>query len=361
MNENDIDDRLSVVRRIKDHAVSLGFAACGITQADPPSHHDRYREWLADGCHGEMGYLASQEPKRADPGEVVANARSIVCVALNYASETGMPPQTVAGEAAIARYARFDDYHQTMWARLNDLLAFIQTTIPGTEGKAYCDTGPITERDLAMRAGLGWIGKHTNLISRRLGNWFFLGEILLDATLPPDVPETPHCGTCARCIPACPTGAITAPYRLDARRCISYLTIELKGSIPVELRPLIGTRIYGCDDCLAVCPWNRFARAASDTAVEPRTDLMSPDLLELLALDDAGFRDRFRNSPIRRTKRRGFLRNVCVALGNLGDAKALPALAHTAEHDPEPLVREHARWAITEINRRLAFANGGAS
>ena len=197
-----------------------------------------------------------------------------------------------------------------------------------------------------MRAGLGWIGKHTNLISRRLGNWFFLGEILLDIALPPDTPETTHCGTCTRCLPACPTGAITAPYQLDARRCISYLTIELKGSIPVELRPLIGNRVYGCDDCLAVCPWNKFAVRATDPAVAPRADLTTPDLLELLALDDDGFRAKFYNSPIKRTKRRGLLRNVCVALGNLGDPAALPALRYAAAHDPEPLVREHAAWAV---------------
>jgi epoxyqueuosine reductase len=252
----------------------------------------------------------------------------------------------------VARYARFDDYHETLWARLGALLAFIQVQCPEAHGKVYCDTGPVTERDLAMRAGLGWIGKHTNLISRSLGNWFFLGEIILDVPLTPDAPETTHCGTCARCLPACPTGAITAPYQLDARRCISYLTIELKGSIPLELRPLIGTRIYGCDDCLAVCPWNKFARAAVDETVRPRADLLAPDLLELLALDDAGFTARFRNSPIRRTKRRGLLRNVCVALGNLADPRALPALRRAAESDPEALVREHAAWAVQRLERQ---------
>ncbi len=251
--------------------------------------------------------------------------------------------------AVVARYARFDDYHETLWERLNALLAFIQAFAPDANGKVYCDTGPITERDLAMRAGLGWIGKHTSLISRHLGNWFFLGEILLDIALPPDAPETTHCGTCTRCLPACPTGAITAPYELDARRCISYLTIELKGSIPVELRPLIGARIYGCDDCLAACPWNKFAVRSQDPAVAPRADLTTPDLLELLALDDDAFRAKFRHSPLRRTKRRGLLRNVCVALGNLGDPHALPALRSAAEHDPEPLVREHAAWAVAQI------------
>jgi epoxyqueuosine reductase len=236
---------------------------------------------------------------------------------------------------------------------LEELLAFIKTQSPDASGKVYCDTGPITERDLAMRAGLGWIGKHTNLISRRLGNWFFLGEILLDIPLPADTPETTHCGTCTRCLPACPTGAITAPYELDARRCISYLTIELKGSIPEDLRPLIGTRIYGCDDCLAVCPWNKFAVQSDDPAVQPRADLTLPDLLELLALDDEAFRAKFKNSPIKRTKRRGLLRNVCVALGNLGDPQALLALQTAAEHDPEPLVREHARWAVGQIRAAI--------
>ena len=256
-------------------------------------------------------------------------------------------PGSLSG--TVARYARFDDYHETFWARLETLLTFIQTQSPGANGKVYCDTGPITERDLAMRAGLGWIGKHTNLISRQLGNWFFLGEIILDIPLPADMPETTHCGTCTRCLPACPTGAITAPYQLDARRCISYLTIELKGSIPEDLRPLIGTRIYGCDDCLAACPWNKFAVRADDPAVWPRADLSAPDLLELLALDDDGFRAKFKNSPIKRAKRRGLLRNVCVALGNLGDPRALPALRRAAEHDPEPLVREHAAWAVERL------------
>jgi len=357
--------------RIKAEAARLGFALCGVTTADPPPHHRHYARWLAEGKAGEMLYLGRQEPKRGDLSLVLPAARSVVCAAFNYSPEQGRPdarvgarfiapcspPSSMSEEGAmnraptgsVARYARFDDYHETLWERLNALLAFIQAQAPDAGGKVYCDTGPVTERDLAMRAGLGWIGKHTNLISRRLGNWFFLGEIILDIALPPDTPETTHCGTCTRCLPACPTGAITAPYQLDARRCISYLTIELKGSIPVDLRPLVGNRIYGCDDCLAACPWNKFAVRATDPAVAPRADLTAPDLLELLALDDAGFRAKFRHSPIKRTKRRGLLRNVCVALGNLGDPRALPALEHAAEHDPEPLVREHAAWAVAQI------------
>jgi len=377
--------------RIKAEAARLGFALCGVTTADPPPHHRHYARWLAEGRAGEMLYLGRQEPKRGDLSLVLPGARSVVCVAFNYSPEEGQAPtpspSPVPGEgsqeeerplslsypplplaaparrasaagwreglgvgATVARYARFDDYHDLLWERLDALLAFIQAQVPDASGKVYCDTGPITERDLAMRAGLGWIGKHTNLISRRLGNWFFLGEIILDIPLPPDTPENTHCGTCTRCLPACPTGAITAPYQLDARRCISYLTIELKGSIPIDLRPLIGARIYGCDDCLAACPWNKFAVRATDPAVAPRADLTTPDLLALLALDDDAFREKFRHSPIKRTKRRGLLRNVCVALGNLGDPRALPALQRAAEHDPEPLVREHAAWAVGRLS-----------
>ena len=373
-----------LAEQIKAEAARLGFSLCGMTSALPPPHHRHYAQWLAEGKAGEMLYLHRQEPKRGDLSLILPGVKSVVCVALNYSPETGMAPNPspvpgegsmigqgsaalnsypsptewgqgsalVPGVGVIARYARFDDYHDTLWARLEALLAFIQSQSPGANGKVYCDTGPITERDLAMRAGLGWIGKHTNLISRKLGNWFFLGEILLDIELPADLPETTHCGTCTRCIPACPTGAITGPYQLDARRCISYLTIELKGSIPEDLRPLIGTRIYGCDDCLAVCPWNKFAVRSNDPAVQPRADLTAPDLLALLALDDEAFREKFKNSPVRRTKRRGLLRNVCVALGNLGDPAAISALTHAAETDPEPLVREHALWAIARIKEQ---------
>lgn len=334
---------------IKNRAAEVGFSLCGITSALPPPHHEQYRHWLKHDMEGEMGYLQRQEPKRADLHEIMPEIKSLVVVALNY--YTGDEP-TARNAGEVARYARFDDYHSTMWDRLNSLQSFVLSEYPGTNAKAYCDTGPITERDFAMRAGVGWIGKHTNLINRGIGNWFFLGELLLDLPLKQDAPETTHCGTCSRCLTACPTQAITAPYQLDARRCISYLTIELKGSIPPELRPLIGNRIYGCDDCLAVCPWNKFAVKSADPAVQPRADLLSPELCELLTLTDQSFNERFRNSPIRRTKRRGLLRNVCVALGNIGDHSALPYLAKACA-DSEPLIREHAEWAIEQINRRL--------
>jgi epoxyqueuosine reductase len=221
---------------------------------------------------------------------------------------------------------------------------------PNTRSLWYVDTGPLLERDLAQRAGLGFIGKHTNLISRRLGNWIFLSEIITTLRLEPDAPEKNRCGSCSRCLEACPTGAIKAPFQLDARLCISYLTIELKGSIPVELRAAIGNRIYGCDDCLAVCPWNRFARASKMMKDHARPELALPDLMELLSLTEAQFKQRFAGTPMLRTKRRGLLRNVCVALGNLGDQTALPAL-HKAAEDPEPLIAEHARWAVDQVSR----------
>jgi len=338
----------SVKAHIKAKAAELGFDRCGITTSSPPPHHKDYLDWLEDGMAGELNYLHRQAPKRSSLDTVLPGVKSLIVVAMNYYTDD-KPSEEKSG--LIARYARFDDYHQTMWNRLDNLLIYITELVPGTQGKAYCDTGPITERDYAMRAGLGWIGKHTNLINRGLGNWFFLGELLLDLELAPDEPESTHCGTCVRCLAACPTGAIVAPYKLDARKCISYLTIELKGSIPIELRPLVGNRIYGCDDCLAICPWNRFAVKSTDPAVQPRSDLVSTDLIELLSIDDAGFKRRFESTPIMRTKRRGLLRNVCVALGNVGDMAAIPSLV-TASKDTEPLIQEHAEWAISEIIRR---------
>ena len=235
--------------------------------------------------------------------------------------------------------------------KLKSLSAFVDQPNPGTRSLWYVDTGPILERDLAQRAGIGFVGKHTNVISRKLGNWIFLAEILTTLELEPDAPEKNRCGSCERCITACPTRAITAPFQLDARLCISYLTIELQGSIPVELRPLIGNRIYGCDDCLAACPWNKFAREGSLMKLHARDNLETPDLIELLQLDDAGFKKKFAGMPMLRTKRRGILRNVCVALGNVGGKSALPTL-EKACGDSEPLIAEHARWAVEQIRAR---------
>jgi epoxyqueuosine reductase len=338
---------------IQQRARELGFDDCRFATAAPPATAPNFERWLAAQQHGEMAYLARNAHKRIDPQQVLANAKTIISLAVSYetAGQSNEPSPTAG---VIARYARYADYHDVIGARLKLLSDFVnQLSGESTHSLWYVDTGPFLERDLAQRAGLGFVGKHTNLISRQLGNWLFLSEIITTLEIAPDPPEKNRCGSCTRCLAACPTTAITAPFQLDARRCISYLTIELKGSIPIEFRPAIGNRIYGCDDCLAVCPWNRFAREGSLMKTHTRPDLTAPDLVELLALDDAGFKRRFAGTPILRTKRRGFLRNVCVALGNIGDASALHALEH-ATHDREPLIAEHAQWAIQQIEARMA-------
>jgi len=354
---------------IRQRARELGFDDCRFTHAKTPASANRFQDWLADKRHGEMAWLERTAPKRIEPQHVLPAARSVICLAINYWTKdegretkaadftrrANARPSTLDSRPStplIARYARFNDYHDVLGAQLKQLTSFVDQ-LGGAETRSlwYVDTGPLLERDLAQRAGLGFVGKHTNLISRKFGNWLLLAEIITTLELEPDTPEQNHCGKCARCLTACPTNAITAPFQLDARRCISYLTIELKGSIPVELRPAIGNRIFGCDDCLAVCPWNRFAQQGSMMKTHARRELAELDLLELLQLDEAGFKSRFAGTPVLRTKRRGLLRNVCVALGNVGDASVLPHLQKAA-HDPEPLIAEHAHWAIAQIESR---------
>jgi len=362
---------------IRQHARELGFDDCRFTTAAPPEHAAEFQRWLAEKQHGEMAWLERNAHKRVEPQNVLPGTKGVIVLATAYSSggsrwegarhsdaARDMPGASAASECrapsgVVAAYARFTDYHDVIAERLKLLTNFVQELGgPDTRSLWYVDTGPLLERDLAQRAGLGFVGKHTNLISRSLGNWIFLAEIITTLELEPDAPEHNRCGKCARCIDVCPTRAITAPFNVDARRCISYLTIELKGSIPVELRPLIGNRIYGCDDCLAACPWNKFAREGSMMRPHARPDLGTPDLLELLALDDAAFKAKFVGTPILRTKRRGLLRNVCVALGNVGDERALPALRR-ALNDPEPLIREHAIWAIEQITRRSIARQAG--
>lgn len=296
--------------------------------------------------------------KRLDPTEIVSGAKSIICLTTAYSADQGRqpvsdPPSLNSG--IVARYARYRDYHDIIAEPLKELTAFINGLLeeePKSKASLwYTDTGPILERDAAQRAGIGFIGKHTNLISRQNGNWVFLSEIITRLELEPDPAEKNRCGKCRACIASCPTDAITAPFQLDARKCISYLTIELKGAIPEHLRPAIGNRIYGCDDCLAACPWNRFAKDGRIMRDHRRNDLAQPDLIELLSLDDLAFRERFRGTPMFRTKRRRILRNVCVALGNTADATAIPAL-EKATQDSEPLIVEHAHWAIQQIKAR---------
>jgi epoxyqueuosine reductase len=330
-------------------ANDVGFDLCRVTTCNPPDHVAEFNEWLGDGAAGEMNYMARGAEKRADPDKILPGAKSVIVLALNYFQGDEDRPSQTAATGRIARYARGDDYHEVIAAKLNKIDEFLR----GFRGvqKCYVDTGPILERDLAARAGIGWHGKSTMLINEQLGTWLFLSEILTTLEIEPDAPTRDRCGTCTRCIDACPTGAITAPHKLDARRCISYLTIELKGSIPTEFRELIGDRIFGCDDCLDACPWNRFAKESRETAFAARDSTTLFALCDYLKLNETEFRILFRNSPIKRIKRRGFLRNVCVALGNVGTADDLPALERAAA-DAEPLIAEHARWAIERIRQQ---------
>ena len=320
-------------------ALALGFDGCRIARSAPPPHAAEFRQWLQDGAAGEMQWLERGKEKRCDPTQVLPGARSVVVLALNYwqGEERG------ESHGRIARYAWGDDYHEVMLERLRALDQFMQEL--GGVQKYYVDTGPLLERDHAAEAGIGWHGKSTMLVDAKLGTWFFLGEILTTLDLAPDPAQTPRCGTCTRCITACPTNAITEAHRLDARRCISYLTIELKGSIPLEFRPLIGDRIYGCDTCLDVCPWNRFAAVSRETKFAARPATSAMRLRDYLALSEEEFRNLFRGSPIKRIKRRGLLRNV-------GTRDDIPALEMAAS-DPEPLIAEHAAWALIQLRNRF--------
>ena len=345
-------------------AVVALFDLCRFAKAAAPEHTVEFRRWLDRGDAGEMDYLARNAKRRCDPREVLSDAKTVIVLALNYFQGTNpvkaaVPGAVNAGNTAaptgkIARYAWGDDYHKLIEKKLALLDKFL--TQRGGRQKCYVDTGPMLERDHAATAGIGWHGKSTMLLNRELGTWFFLAEILTTLKFAPDVPQNNHCGRCTRCIEACPTGAITASHQIDARRCISYLTIELKGAIPRELRPMIGDRIYGCDDCLDACPWNRFAKISRETTFAMRPQIAAMKLRDYLSLDDERFRRLFRNSPIKRAKRRGLLRNVCVALGNIGTREDLPAL-EAAAADTEPLIAEHAQWAIGQIRERIGCVN----
>ncbi len=335
---------------IRETALALGFDAVGFTEAHlPAAARERLNRFLQAGMHGEMGWMANRAAERGHPRSLWPEAVSAVCLGLSYAPE-GDPLAVLArrDRGGISVYARNRDYHDLVKKRLKALGRWMAQRWRGTDLKVFVDTAPVMEKPLAERAGLGWQGKHTNLVSRRHGSWLFLGEILCTLPLPPDPPEADHCGSCRRCLSVCPTDAFPAPYRLDARRCISYLTIEHAGPIPEEFRAPMGNRIYGCDDCLAVCPWNKFAQAHSEPAFAPRAELDAPRLAELAALDDAAFRALFSGSPVKRIGRDRFLRNVLVAIGNSADP-ALRATAQEHAEEPNPVVAEAARWAAERL------------
>ena len=330
-------------------ASAEGFARCRIAAPGPAPHGGALREWIAEGSHATMKWMARTAEDRADPGRVLPGVQSIVVLATSYAHDNQPPAGGDSARGRIARYAWSDDYHEVIAPRLQSLNTLMAEA--GGQQRCFTDSGPVLERDWAAASGVSWHGKSTMGIHPEMGTWFFLSVILTTLPFTPDDPLADRCGRCTRCLEACPTAAITAPYHLDANRCLSFLTIENKGPIPEEFRVALGDRIFGCDDCLDACPWNRFARASRDAALAPRADLLATRLRDFLALDEAEFKSRFRGSPILRAKRRGFLRNVCVALGNTGSAEDLPSLRRALE-DAEPLVREHAAWAIARLQGR---------
>jgi epoxyqueuosine reductase len=345
-----------IKQRLFAEARAEGFDAIGVTTPDAiPEAAGRLAQFIAEGMHGTMGWLADKADRRRDPQSLWPGAGAVVMLGLNYGPDSD-PQASLAqrDRATISVYARHRDYHDLIKGKLKRLATRF-TAYARSDVKVFVDTAPLMEKPLAAAAGLGWQGKHTNLVSRDFGSWLFLGAILTEARLPPDEPESDHCGSCSACLDICPTNAFPAPYRLDARRCISYLTIEHDEPIPREFRAAMGNRIYGCDDCLAVCPWNKFARTTREAKLAARDDLGAPPLAELASLDDAAFRAKFSGSPVKRIGRDRFIRNVLIAIGN----SAAPALAEVARSklsDPSPMVRGAAVWALSRLLSPAEFA-----
>ncbi len=347
-----IESKSDLRERLRHEAEKLGFVAFGVARADAaPRAGARLRQWLDEGCHGDMIWMAETVDRRASPAGLWPDVRSVVSLGMSYAP--AQDPMALADRPEIGRisvYAQGGDYHDTIKKALKALARWLVAEA-GCDLKVFVDTAPVMEKPLAEAAGLGWQGKHTNLVSRSDGSWLFLGAIYTTLDLEPSAPEPHrvHCGSCTACLDACPTSAFPAPFRLDARRCISYLTIEHKGAIPEEFRTAMGNRIYGCDDCLAACPWNRFAAAArAHQAFLPRAELAAPELADLLALDDAGFRKVFAGSPIKRIGRNRMVRNAAIAAGNSGSADLVPVLERLVG-DEDEVVAEAARWALARL------------
>ncbi len=339
--------------RIERFAKELGFDGFGVTREVSAKSIEKYKNWLSLGYEGEMSYMRRNVEKRSDLDLVLSEVKSVVCLRTNYlTADKGMEFIHDKEHGDISLYSLNEDYHDVLAQRHQNLEKKIKEEFNGCRTKPYVDTGPILEKPLAKNAGLGWIGKHTNLVTEGVGSYYFLSEILVDAVMEPSEPSLDKCGTCRSCIDICPTQAIVAPYVLDSRKCISYLTIELKGVIPVEFRKAMGNHIYGCDDCQIVCPWNSFAVKTDEDSFRARDG--SFQLIELMSLNDEVFRKRFKKSPIKRTKRRGLLRNVAVALGNSGNLSAVGPLIN-ALSDHEPLIRAHAIWALGELLGKKAL------
>lgn len=354
-------DTTALLARIRAWATELGFGAVGVAGIDLGADEAHFLDWLAQGFHGEMQYMARHGLRRTRPAALVPGTVSCLSVRLDYWPADAADAGQVLADTSlgyVSRYALGRDYHRLLRRRLQRLCERIEASIGPFGHRAFADSAPVLEKALARNAGLGWIGKHTNLIDRRSGSYFFLGEIYLDVELPPDEPATAHCGSCSACLPACPTGAIVAPYRLDARRCISYLTIELKGTIPVGLRRAVGNRIYGCDDCQLVCPWNKFARTTSEEDFGVRHDLDCTPLTVLFSWSEAEFLDKTRGSAIGRIGFERWLRNLAVALGNAPGSAAVLGALRAREHHESALVREHVRWALEEQARGDAESRG---
>ena len=341
--------RTSRSQRIRDFALELGFDAVGFSRAElDPQVREHLVAFLDAGYHGDMGWLAERIDHRAHPQSLWPAACSVIVVGFSYApADDPRLTTNFRGQGAISVYAQNRDYHTVIKGRLKHLAQFLVSRFK-CQVKVFVDTAPVMEKPLAERAGLGWQGKHTNVVSRSHGSWLLLGEIYTDLDLQPDVSSVNHCGSCSNCLDICPTKAFTAPYQLDARRCISYLTIEHHGSIPLELRPMMGNHIYGCDDCLAVCPWNKFAVPSTHTAMIGRADLKAPDLAQLAKIDDQQFRHIFAGSPIKRIGRNRFVRNVAIAIGNSSDPNLRP-VAEALRHDQDPVVAEAATWASNRL------------